>query len=295
MATAGDPLQSGVVASLARPGGNVTGVTLYGFELTRKRLEVFKEVAPDIVRVAVLSNASNPYNASLWQETQRAAPALGIAPELFNVKELDELTAAFSNLAGDGANALVVLSDARFNQARREICSLAAQHQLPAIYEGREFAEAGGLMSHGPNIAEMTRRSAVLIDKVLRGARPADLPIEQPTKFELVINLKTAKTLGLTIPPLIMELLSFRPSLPYRIGRGRNRCGDYCYLRLTIMGTTPVRHRAAPASPRHRDIQDARLADSATGKTFALLGLPFRVSSSHTTVHRNSIQIREFK
>jgi putative ABC transport system substrate-binding protein len=127
-----------------------------------------------------------------------------MAPVLFNVKELDELREAFSNMARDGANALVVLSDARFNQARREICSLAAQHRLPAIYEGREFVEAGGLMSYGPDIAEMTRRSAILIDKVSRGARPAELPVELPTRFELIINLKTANALGLTIPPSIM-------------------------------------------------------------------------------------------
>jgi putative ABC transport system substrate-binding protein len=204
MATAGDPLRLGVVASLARPGGNITGVTLYGSELAGKRLELLKEAIPNIARVAVLGNPSGPLNESWWRDTQSASRTLGIDVLLFNVKELNELPAEFSSMTRNGVDALDVLSDPLFNEARRQIIGLAAKHRLPAVYEAREFAEAGGLISYGPNIADMTRRSAAFIDKVLHGVKPADLPIEQPTKFELVINLKTAKALGLAVSPTLL-------------------------------------------------------------------------------------------
>jgi putative ABC transport system substrate-binding protein len=204
MSTVGDPLRLGIVASLARPGGNMTGVTLYGSELAGKRLEVLKEAIPNIARVAVLGNPSNPSNEYYWQETQSAGRKLVIDVQRFNVKAPNELPAEFSNMTRNGAVALDVLSDPLFNGARQQIIGLAADHRLPAIYEAREFAEAGGLISYGPNIAELTRRSAAFIDKVLKGVNPADLPVEQPTKFELVLNVKTAKALGLTLPPMLL-------------------------------------------------------------------------------------------
>jgi putative ABC transport system substrate-binding protein len=204
MATAGDPLRLGVVTSLARPGGNITGVTLYGTELSAKRIELFREAVPGIKRLACLANAKNPYTQVLWQETEPAARALGLEPMLFQVPELGDLPAAFREMKGKDANALVVFSDALFNSARRQIVALAAEYRLPAMYEGQEFVEAGGLISYGPNIVEMTRRSAAFVDKILKGANPADLPIEQPTRFELAINAKSAKALGLTVPPTLI-------------------------------------------------------------------------------------------
>jgi putative ABC transport system substrate-binding protein len=152
----------------------------------------------------VLGNPSNPSNEYYWQETQSAGRKLVIDVQRFNVKAPNELPAEFSNMTRNGAVALDVLSDPLFNGARQQIIGLAADHRLPAIYEAREFAEAGGLISYGPNIAELTRRSAAFIDKVLKGVNPADLPVEQPTKFELVLNVKTAKALGLTLPPMLL-------------------------------------------------------------------------------------------
>jgi putative ABC transport system substrate-binding protein len=192
------------VTSLARPGGNITGVTLYGTELSAKRIELFREAVPGINRLACLANAKNPYTQVLWQETEPAARALGLEPMLFQVPELGDLPAAFREMKGKDANALVVFSDALFNSARRQIVALAAEYRLPAMYEGQEFVEAGGLISYGPNIVEMTRRSAAFVDKILKGANPADLPIEQPTRFELAINAKSAKALGLTVPPTLI-------------------------------------------------------------------------------------------
>jgi putative ABC transport system substrate-binding protein len=205
MATAGDPVRLGVVASLARPGGNVTGVTLYGTELSAKRIELFRDAFPGIKRLACLANAKSPYTQILWQEAAPAARALVLTPILFQLQELGDLPATFHEMEGREANALIVFSDALFNSARRQIIPLAAEHHLPAMYEGREFVEDGGLISYGPDIVEMTRRSAAFVDKVLKGTSPADLPIEQPTKFELVINLITAKALDLTIPESFLQ------------------------------------------------------------------------------------------
>jgi putative ABC transport system substrate-binding protein len=200
MATAGDPLSSGIVTSLAHPGGNITGVTLYGGELAGKRLEVFKKSVPAIARIAALGNQKNPLSLLFWQQTQAAARPLGLDARLYMVQEPRDLSTTFEAVARDGADGIVVLSDALFNSVRQTIIALAAQHRLPAMYEASRFVEDGGLISYGPNIDDMTRRSAAYVDKILKGAKPADLPIEQPTKFDLVINLKTAKALGLTIP-----------------------------------------------------------------------------------------------
>ena len=205
MAAAGDPLGSGIVASLAHPGGNITGVTLYGSELAGKRVAVFKEAVPGIASIAVLGNARNPFNTQLlWPQTQAAARSLGLEARLFTVHEPAELSAAFEGVARNVVGGLVVLSDNLFYSTRRTIIGLAARHRLAAIYEDREFVADGGLLSYGPNISEMQRQAAVLVDKILKGSNPGDLPIEQPTRFELMINLKTANALGLTIPEKLL-------------------------------------------------------------------------------------------
>jgi putative tryptophan/tyrosine transport system substrate-binding protein len=204
MALAADPVRSGIVASLAHPGSNITGVTMYASELSGKRVEVLKEAVLGLARLAVLGNRTNPISQYTWEETREASRALAIEPQLFMVREQGELDTAFGAMQRSGANAVVVLSDAIFYSARRQISVLAAGHHLPVMYATREYAEDGGLISYGPNFVDMTRRSAALVDKVLKGTKPADLPIEQPTKFELVINLKTAKALGLTIPASLL-------------------------------------------------------------------------------------------
>jgi ABC-type uncharacterized transport system substrate-binding protein len=204
MAPAADPLRSGLVASLSRPGGNVTGVSLYGSELARKRMEVFKEAVVGIQRIAVLGNAENPLHHFLWDDLQPVGPALGLQFRLFVVSGLDKLPAVFSTIKPDGFDAMSLLSDAQFFSARRQISSLAAMHRLPAMYESRESVADGGLISYGASIPDLTRRATAFVLKVINGAKPADLPIEQPTKFELAINLRTAKALGLTVPDTLL-------------------------------------------------------------------------------------------
>jgi putative tryptophan/tyrosine transport system substrate-binding protein len=207
MAGVGDPLGSGIVTSLAHPDGNVTGVALFGAELAGKRVAVFKEAVPGLGSVGVLGNATNLLNTKLlWPQTQAGARSLGLEARLFTVREAAELSEAFDDMARDHAGGLVVLSDALLNSERRTIIGLAAQHRLAAMYEGREFVADGGLLSYGPNLSEMIRRAGGFIDKILKGAKPADLPIEQPTEFELVINLKTAKLLSLTIADKILAV-----------------------------------------------------------------------------------------
>jgi putative ABC transport system substrate-binding protein len=200
MAPAGDPLASGILASLSHPGGNITGLTLYASELTGKRLELFKEAVPGITRIAVLGNARNPTHQLLWQEAEKAARPLALVARLFTVQEVADLPAVFDAIVRDGANGVVVLPDVMLDSVPRTVLALAADHRLPAMYHRREYIQDGGLISYGPNVVELTRRSAAYVDKILKGAKPADLPVEQPTDFEMVINLRTAKALGLTIP-----------------------------------------------------------------------------------------------
>ena len=204
MAPAADPLRSGLVASLSRPGGNVTGVSLYGSEIARKRMEVFKEAVVGIQQIAVLGNAENPLHHFIWDDLQPIGPALALQFRLFVVPGLDKLPATFSAIKRDGLDAITLLSDAQFFSARQQISSLAAMHRLPAMYESRESVDDGGLISYGASIPDLTRRAAAFVAKVINGAKPTDLPIEQPTKFELVINLKTAKALGLALPPTLL-------------------------------------------------------------------------------------------
>jgi putative ABC transport system substrate-binding protein len=188
MAPAADPLRTGLAESLSRPGGNVTGVSLYGSEIARKRMEVFKEAVVGIQRIAVLSNAENPLHRFLWDDLEPIGPALGLEFRLFVVSDLDKLPAVFSTMKQDGFDAITLLSDAQFYSARRQISSLAAMRRLPAMYESSEFVADGGLISYGASIPDLTRRAATFVAKVINGAKPADLPIEQPTKFELFIN-----------------------------------------------------------------------------------------------------------
>jgi ABC-type uncharacterized transport system substrate-binding protein len=204
MAPVGDPVRVGIVSSLAHPGSNITGVSLYGLELARKRVELLKELLPAIARLGILANATSPAPQFWWEEAQLAAQALGSEGALFTVREPNELNAAFAAMQRNGVDAVVVESNAMFMSAQRQITTLAIEHQLPAIYEVREFVQDGGLISYGPSITEMIRRSAMFVDKILKGVKPADLPIEQPTKYELVINLKAAKALGLTVAPELL-------------------------------------------------------------------------------------------
>jgi len=204
MAPAADPLRTGLVASLSRPGGNVTGVSLYGSEIARKRMEVFKEAVNGIKRIAVLSNAENPLHRPLWDDLQPVGPALALEFRLFVVSGLNSLPTVFSAMKQDGHDAMTLLSDAQFFSARRQITSLAALHQIPAMYESRESVDDGGLISYGASIPDLTRRAAAFVVKVVNGTKPADLPVEQPTKFELVINLRTARALGLRLPATVL-------------------------------------------------------------------------------------------
>jgi len=200
----GDPVPTGVVDSLSRPGGNITGLTEIPEVLAGKRLELLKETIPKLTRVAVLWNPQNPGNAQQWKESQLPARALGLQLHSMEVSSADKFENAFEDATKARSAALAVTLDALFNFNQKQIANLAAKNRLPAIGPRRTFVELGGLMSYGADQAESFRRVASMIDKILKGTKPADLPIEQPTMFELMINLKTAKALGLTIPPLVL-------------------------------------------------------------------------------------------
>jgi putative ABC transport system substrate-binding protein len=200
-----DPVGIGLIASLARPGGNVTGVSGYaGLELVTKQLELLKETVPQIRRVAILSNPSNAYHQLAIREVNVAARPLGVQLLLLEAQGPNEFDSAFAAMAKERAGALLVLSDGIFSSHSTRLADLAARSRLPAAYAVRESVEAGGLMSYGPSFLDLYRRSAVYVDKILKGAKPADLPVEQPTKFELVINLKTANALGLEVPATLL-------------------------------------------------------------------------------------------
>jgi ABC-type uncharacterized transport system substrate-binding protein len=205
MAASGDPVLSGIVSSLARPGGNVTGLSAVVVEVSGKRLELIREVAPGVSRVAALFNMSNPNDALQWKEIETAAPSLRVQLQLLDVRKPSDFAGAFDAAVKGRAGALVVGLDALTWANHRPIVDLAAKHRLPAIYGGREFVNAGGLIAYGVSYPHLYHRAANFVDKILKGAKPADLPVEQPSKFELVINLKTAKALGLTIPPSLLQ------------------------------------------------------------------------------------------
>ena len=200
MANAGDPLGTGLVASLARPGGNVTGLSLMAPDLGGKRLELLKELLPRLSSVAVVWNAANPYSARVFEETQRAAETLAIELQSLEVRSPDDFDGAFDTVRRKHTDALVAVEDPLTFSRLKQIAEFCADNRLPAVYGLREFAEAGGLMTYGASLGDLYRRAVGFVDKILRGAEPSDLPVEQPTKFELVVNLTTARALGLKIP-----------------------------------------------------------------------------------------------
>jgi putative ABC transport system substrate-binding protein len=204
IAAADDPLAAGLVASLARPGANITGLSLMTPDLTPKRLELLKEILPGLTRVAVLWNSANPISEPELRKAEAAARSLGLQLQSLGMRDPHEFATAFSSMKREHAGIVFMLPDAMFFGRRNEIVDLAASSRLPLVAHLREFADAGGLMTYGPNVADVHRRAATYVDKILKGAKPGDLPIEQPTKFELVINLKTAKALGLSIPPSLL-------------------------------------------------------------------------------------------
>jgi putative ABC transport system substrate-binding protein len=201
-----DPVGNGIVASLARPGGNITGLTRLTRELNGKRLELLKEMLPKIARVGLVRDASAPSSSGLaLSEYQTAAAALNIKLQSLDVHGSNpDLDGAFQTAMDAHVSALIIVRDALFNRYAKRIADLAAKNRLPSMYEGTEYIDAGGLVSYAANDADQYRRAAVYVVKILGGAKPADLPVEQPTKFELVINLKTAKQIGLTIPPNVL-------------------------------------------------------------------------------------------
>jgi ABC-type uncharacterized transport system substrate-binding protein len=204
MLAAGDALATGLAGTLARPEGNITGLSLIAPEVSGKRLELLKELIPKLARVTVLSNPNNPAVVLALQETEGAAQTLGLKLQNVDIRAPDMLDRALSVVVEGGPDALVLLSDSIMLDRRVQIATFAAKQRLPSIAPFREFAEAGGLMSYGPNLRDIYRRAVGYINQILRGATPAELPIEQPTKFELVINLKTARALALEIPPTLL-------------------------------------------------------------------------------------------
>jgi len=204
MGSAGDPVGTGLVASLARPGANVTGLSDSSFDLVTKRLELLKTVVPSTSHIAVLLNPANPSNPLELRKLQSAAPALGVTLLPFEVRGADDITRAYDAMRSQPRGAVLLAGDSIFGLHRERIVALAANHRLPTLYPARHHVDSGGLMSYATNFDDLFRRAATYVDKVLKGAKPADLPIEQPTKFELIINRKTAKALGLTIPPSLL-------------------------------------------------------------------------------------------
>jgi len=199
-----DPVGSGFVASLARPGGNITGLATLSPELSGKRLELLKEVVSKLSRVAVLGDSSNPTNAQNLKETELAAGALGVKLQYLDVLSSKDLETAFRAAGKGRAEAVLLLGGAVFVSQRTQVAELAVKSRFPAIYYRLDFVEDGGLMSYATSLADLSRRAATYVDKILKGRKPADLPVEQPTKFELIINLKAAKQIGLTIPPNVL-------------------------------------------------------------------------------------------
>jgi putative tryptophan/tyrosine transport system substrate-binding protein len=204
MIAVGDPVATGLVASLARPGGNITGLTSISAEMEGKRLELLREVVPKISHIAVLWNAGSPVQVIQERETRVAAEVLGMKMLSLGVRTQEEIENAFATIVRERPGALLVLADRLFLHHRARIMDFALQHRLPGVHAYVELVEAGGLMSYGPSYPGMHRRAAYFVDRILKGAKPADLPVEAPAKFELVVNLETAKQFGVTIPPNVL-------------------------------------------------------------------------------------------
>jgi putative ABC transport system substrate-binding protein len=204
MGSPGDPVGTHLVASLARPGGNVTGTTTQAPELSRKRVQLLKELVPGAARLAVLWESSNLASAENWRETEDAAKSLDVVAQSYTVSMLAELEDVLRAIREAALDGMIVLPSALLFSDKRRLAEFAIENHLPTMFEQREHVEAGGLACYGPNLSELYRHAASFVDKILKGAKPADLPVEQPTKFDLGINLKTAKALGLTIPPTLL-------------------------------------------------------------------------------------------
>ena len=201
----GDPVAQGVVPSFARPGGNITGLSLaFGERFAGKWVELLREAVPGVSHVAAMLSSSNPANVTYRKEIQQSAKVLGVKLELFSVSDRGQLDAVFKAIIASRATAVIVAAAPLFSVHLPQLVEFAARNRLPAMYFFREYVEAGGLMAYGPSLTDSWQRAAIYVDKILKGAKPADLPVEQPTKFELVINLKTAKMLGLTIPQSLL-------------------------------------------------------------------------------------------
>jgi putative ABC transport system substrate-binding protein len=203
MANIGDPVGAGFVTSLARPGGNITGLSNMAEGISAKWVELLKEVTPKATRVAVLRDPRNVAHTSMWSEIERAGRAVGVVPVTWSVASSDQIEGVLAAARGD-VDALIVLPQPAVSANLRQLIGFAAKHRLPTMYLNRALADAGGLMSYGPNVEDLWRRAAEFVDKILKGAKPADLPVDQPTRLELVINLNTAKALSLTIPPSVL-------------------------------------------------------------------------------------------
>jgi putative ABC transport system substrate-binding protein len=204
MASSPDAVRDGLVASLTRPGGNVTGLSMFVPEMAGKRLELLKELIPDLKRIATIWNAGNPGNVPLINDVRTAAQRMGLGFYSAGVRQVADLEVAFASIVSERIDALNVLSDGFMATNRRIVLALAAQNRLPAVYPSDIYVDDGGLISYGPSIAAAYHRAAHFVSRILKGARPADLPVEQPMKFELAVNLKTAKALGLKIPQPIL-------------------------------------------------------------------------------------------
>jgi putative ABC transport system substrate-binding protein len=204
MVAVGDPIGTGIVASLGQPGGNITGLSSIAPELEGKRLELLREIIPKLSHIAVLWNPVNPFHNASLKQAQAAAQILRMKVQSVAVRTREDLDDAFASILKERPGALLVLADRVFLHDRARLMNFATANRLPGVYAYRELVEAGGLMSFGPSYADMHRRAATFVDKILKGAKPADLPVEQPTKFELVINLKSAKAIGLVVPPSLL-------------------------------------------------------------------------------------------
>jgi len=204
MAFDNDPVGNGFVTSLARPGGNITGLSALYPEISGKRLELLKEVVPKLSRVAVFETSTNPGNAQSLRETELAAGALGVHLQSLDVRGPEDIETVFREARKGRADAVIVLAGPILISHQTQIVDLTVRNRLPSVYGQPEYVEVGGLMFYGPSIADLSRRAATYVDKILKGTKPADIPVEQPTKFELVINLKAAKQIGLTIPPNVL-------------------------------------------------------------------------------------------
>jgi ABC-type uncharacterized transport system substrate-binding protein len=204
MGSVGEAVNTGIVASLARPGGNITGFSALNTELESKRLEVLKELVPHLARVAMIANAANPLLQVSLKSLRPAADTLGLSLELFEIRDVSEIASALSKLVQTHPEAALVAADTVLLNNRRQIVDAFAKSNLPAVYPFREYAEAGGLLVHGANLSVLFERAAAYVDRILKGAKPADLPVQQATDFELIINLKTALALGLKIPPTLL-------------------------------------------------------------------------------------------